>query len=154
MKKTPLERFNLKTTKNKSSGCVEWIASKNKFGYGKFSLNKGWVFAHRWIYEHTFQNKIPKNKYVLHKCDNPKCVNVEHLFLGTKADNSKDRDLKNRGWWKNGHKHFSKLSEENVKEIRLLRNEKQLSYKQIGEKYGVSLYTVFDVVHKRNWQHI
>lgn len=75
--------------------CWEWTASTYKKGYGSFWLNGRNVRAHRFSYEMLI-GPIPAGMKVLHKCDNPKCVRPDHLFLGTINDNNKDKARKNR----------------------------------------------------------
>ena len=76
-------------------GCWEWKRSKTKFGYGQFTVNKIHILAHRMAYA-IFYGEVPTSLCVLHRCDNPSCVNPEHLFLGTYLDNNRDMSLKRR----------------------------------------------------------
>ena len=76
------------------SGCVEYSAA-NSAGYGVFSVNRKSVRAHRYAWEAAV-GPIPEGLKVLHKCDNPACVNVAHLFLGTTKDNHDDSVRKGR----------------------------------------------------------
>jgi HNH endonuclease len=93
MKISTLERFEKKV--DKTNSCWIWTASKTN-GYGDFRINKKKVKAHRYAFE-SYVGPIPEDKpHVLHKCDNPPCVNPEHLFAGTNEDNIKDKFNKGR----------------------------------------------------------
>jgi hypothetical protein len=87
---TTLERLHQKS-KLVESGCVLFTGHRDKCGYGKF--NK--TLAHRAAWE-LHKGAIPPNMYVLHKCDNPPCINVDHLFIGTQKDNMQDMARKGR----------------------------------------------------------
>lgn len=99
---------------NKKTGCWEWQAGKANFGYGKIMVkNEKSRRAHRFMYKLFFGN-FPKDKKVLHKCDNPPCVNPAHLFLGSLQDNANDMSKKGRGFHQkkthcpNGHPYSGK----------------------------------------------
>lgn len=102
------KRFWLKTRWNPWNGCLEWTAGKYATGYGKFHVKRVATGAHRVAW--TLANgQIPDGLLVCHRCDNPPCLNVDHLFLGTHADNHADMEAKGRGQWQgrthcpNGH---------------------------------------------------
>jgi hypothetical protein len=82
--------------------CWEWTGCLNKNGYGTFNLKEE-TLVHRISYQ-IFHGKLEKNIQVLHKCDNPKCVNPDHLFVGTHSDNMKDKVSKGRS------RHFGRRS--------------------------------------------
>ena len=75
--------------------CWIWNGAIRTSGYGGFSLNGKNCYAHRVSYE-IHSGKIEKNLFVLHRCDNRKCVKPQHLFLGTQEDNMKDMNKKGR----------------------------------------------------------
>ena len=89
------DRFHSKYIKDESTGCWNWEAALSSFGYGLLNINRIITRAHRYSYElHT--GVIPEGVLVLHECDNRKCVNPEHLFLGTQKDNMIDMCSKGR----------------------------------------------------------
>lgn len=89
------ERFWSKVDKKGPEDCWQWKAAIRPDGYGTFRYNKKMVAAHRLSWELT-HNCSPGEMHVLHKCDNKKCVNTNHLFLGTRSDNMKDMVSKDR----------------------------------------------------------
>lgn len=115
------------------SGCHEWQASFHKDGYGKFQTEGKAALAHRVAYRLFKQN--PESLCVLHRCDNRKCVNVEHLFLGTAKDNIADMDQKKRRGTK------SKLTYANVDVIKNLLQDRY-TQQYIAEKFNIDQTTV------------
>ena len=77
--------------------CWEWLSSKKPFGHGDFYFNKKTVLAHRMVWL-LINGEIPDGMCVCHKCDNPSCVNINHLFLATKIDNNRDMFNKKRNY--------------------------------------------------------
>jgi len=89
------ERFFEKISPEPNSGCWLWTATGTKQGYGLFCIKHTSVLAHRVSYE-LHHGKIPDGLMVLHNCDNPSCVNPDHLRVGTNADNMRDKRERNR----------------------------------------------------------
>jgi len=139
-----IERFQKKIQKSES-GCHEWLASKTKAGYGLFrtSTTETMKKAHRVAYE-LYKGPIPEQLCVLHQCDNPSCVNPDHLFLGTQQENVQDRHQKKR----DGN---IKLSPEQVEAI---RSDTRLQ-RVIAQEYGISRNHVSNIQcnHRRNSCH-
>lgn len=151
-----IERFECKFDKL-TNGCWQWNACKNNNGYGEFSMMGSTMFAHRAAWT-LYKGDIPKtDNYhsicVLHKCDNRLCVNPEHLFLGTNHDNVKDMFKKGRNPDRKGKNNGkSKLTEENVMQIRKLKKSK--TYKEIANIFNVSESAIGHAATGRNWKHI
>lgn len=120
---TAFDRFQAKVSPCPIAGCHLWDASVNAYGYGYFFTGKNEAgkdvveLAHRAAYK-MFVGEIPDGKVVCHECDVPSCVNPEHLFLGTQADNMQDMKRKGRGYgWLSEKTHCNKghqLSGENL----------------------------------------
>ena len=121
------------------SDCIVWIGHKDKDGYGAMRDGKKMVRPHRVAYEKEF-GAIPEGMSVLHKCNNPDCVNPAHLYLGDHSQNMKDR-LKS-GNYATGERHpNSKFSDETVNLIRMESG----TNKYISQKYGVSVTQVRNI---------
>ena len=90
-------RFIFDNTKLSDCGCVTWCGYKDRNGYGSFKIDRKNVFAHRISYmlANNLTN-LSKDEYVCHSCDNPSCVNPEHLWVGSHADNMADMVSKGR----------------------------------------------------------
>lgn len=122
MSKPLKERLAEYSEVNTDSGCREWVRHTNADGYGMLWLNGGAERTHRaaWLAEH---GAIPVGMHVLHRCDNRKCINIAHLFLGTNADNVADKVSKNRQGRPNikgEQMGLAKLTDAKVRLIRLL----------------------------------
>lgn len=150
------DRFWLKV--NKTDTCWLWTGARKESGHGVIGLGKreqGLVRAHRLSW--TIHNgNIPKGMLVCHKCDNPPCVNPDHLFLGSQLDNVRDCIQKGRkidppykfGEGIGNHK----LSEKEVLEIRELGN--WFTQRELGKIYKVTHCTVGYILRRKIWKHL
>ena len=136
---------------SKSDGCWEWTGCVSDTGYGCIYDGKAYA-CHRYSWELHF-GQIPESLCVLHRCDNRRCVRPDHLFLGTKAENS--RDMAEKGRYKStsrkGDAHpGAKLTDEAVREI---RSSDELG-KALAERYGVSPSLITLIRKRKAWTHI
>jgi len=146
------ERFWMKV--DKSGSCWNWTACKNSDGYGQFWIDVTNYLAHRIAYELAF-GPIPDRLHVLHHCDNPGCVRVSHLFLGTDKDNMDDKTKKGRGNQASGEKHgMAKLTEDKVKQIRKAYSDGNTTLVKLAEKYEVEPKTIHRVIHAETWKNV
>lgn len=139
---------------DKTDYCWIWDGFKDKQGYGRCSFGKyKGTAAHRISYL-LFVGEIPKGLCICHKCDNTSCVNPDHLFAATQADNVKDMHNKNRHRALNGEKvRLAKLTESQVKSMRKEFSE-GVTYYKLSEKYKVTHSTCQKIVKRQTWKHI
>lgn len=151
-----LQRFWEKVTKGSPDECWNWNASKDDLSYGTVFLEKKCRRAHRVVF-FLSKGPFPNVLKVCHTCDNPSCCNPKHLWLGTDADNVRDRDAKGR--LINGKKYYgsshvkSKLTEREVLQIRAL-SKFGWWQRELAEMYGVSQVTIHRIVRGTRWKHI
>lgn len=139
----------------RGDGCWVWHGGRNARGYGRISFDRKSRLAHRlaWVFTN---GPILDGLCVCHHCDNPCCVNPEHLFLGTQADNSADMARKGRGRSRpprGSANHMAKLVESDVIEIRRLL-ALGIAQTWIGPVYGVTNCAVSLIASGRNWGHL
>jgi hypothetical protein len=134
----------------KGNGCWEWQGALSKqWQYGMFRVNaaRPTVKAHRVSWEINV-GQIPEGVNVLHKCDNPKCVRPDHLFLGTIGDNNQDMTLKER----HGRMLFTHEQVRQIRELKKARG-RSLSHQMIADQFGVSKSTITHMLTGRNWKY-
>lgn len=155
-----LQRFCDKVKFGEPEECWEWQANLNNKGYGFFTPRTAvHSLAHRYIFIQLF-GELPAGICVLHKCDNPKCVNPNHLFSGTKKDNMMDCSLKGRlskklGSCVGSQHGLAKLNEEKVIAIRLkLSNGGRATRTKVSVEYNVSRALIDHIANGKIWKHI
>lgn len=153
------ERFMSKMSAPDKNGCIHWLGAP-RGSYGAFQVCEkesrykynSTQLAHRISYE-LFISEIPTGLCVCHRCDNRKCVNPEHLFLGSAKQNTDDMVGKNRCNMGKGEKHFSsRLKEQDIPKIFDLY--KELSQRKIAEIFNVSQTAIAYVLRRKTWTHI
>lgn len=153
------ERFWEKVDRLDPDECWEWQACRNSNGYGRMhsGRRKGEaVLAHRASWE-LHNGSIPDGLFVCHKCDNPACVNPEHLWLGTQADNNWDMFSKGRcngGCGPGEQNGQSRLTNEQVITIRARYANGGTTHQELCDEYGVSIRTIGHVITRKSWKHI
>ena len=130
--------------------CWEWTGARNRGGYGAMGYNKRTYQSHRFAWFLIF-GKFP-DLDLLHSCDNPPCVNPNHLREGTDQDNSNDKVLRNRQL-KGSKSPVAKLNESQVLEIKQLLKEGH-SHASIGRMYGVRFQTIGAIKYGKIWKHV
>ena len=146
------ERFAEKYTPVPESGCWIWDTNISRDGYGKFWHEGKTKRAHRVSYE-IHRGPIPKGMCVCHRCDTPRCVNPDHLFLGTHAENVADRDAKNRHRTNPAQGEDcpkAKLTEDDVLTIRGSDTPNYI----LADRYGVSRPNISNIKRNIIWRHI
>lgn len=134
--------------------CWIWAASLDTFGYGLFRIDRKLMKAHRMSFL-LHNGYLTDGLIVRHSCDNTRCVNPLHLLEGTPADNAHDRDKRGRFVKNLGEAHgCSKLTSNQVSEIRYLRNNLKLKLKEVADMYNVDFSTVCDISKYKTWRHL
>lgn len=148
--------FWAKVIKGSEMECWIWTGAKNQKGYGDAWFDGRLHRAHRLAYQ-WYKGEIPPNILVCHKCDNPSCVNPEHLFLGTPQDNSQDMAVKGR--WRNGNLRGSELAVAKLTELDILAIRKDYAeggatQVELAEAYSVHQGTISSIILHKSWRHV
>lgn len=169
LKVKEITKFHRFYTKDTNNNCWIWVRAKDGDGYGLINFAGKKRRAHRVSYT-IHKGTIPKGMQVLHKCDNPSCVNPDHLVLGTAYDNVQDMIKKGRsnfgvglenidpgkGTCKNpGEKNGNSfLTEEDVKLIRDLFARGQYSRKELAVMFNTHRYNIGSIILRKKWKHV
>ncbi len=151
------DRFFNRIGKKQPNGCIHWGGCIHHDGYGvissggKNNITGKSLLAHRVSYE-IFVGKFPKELCVLHRCDNRKCINPLHLFLGTNVENTADKVAKQRGA-RGEATNIAKVTAEQVKEIRHQRSLGK-SCRELAKEFGIHPQTCRYIVIRKTWKHV
>lgn len=153
---TVIARFDAKWVTEPGTCCHIWTAARDPRGYGRFRINgrKGdTYFSHRLAWEWAHKQSAD-GLVVRHRCDNPPCVNPDHLEIGAHADNVRDRMDRGRSVYVRGDDNGkSKLTEKEVREIKKLLETDMMTI-DIAERYGRHPCTICDIKKGRTWRHV
>lgn len=147
--------------------CMLWVGAKAGNGYGVRSVSGRQQYAHRPAWEAANGRPVPAGLVVAHRCDTPACINPQHLFVCTQAENLADMRAKGRG--NVGLRHGSRTKPERVARgervgsakltadlVRRIRSDRISggSLSAIATRYGIAFQTVSKIVNRKSWRHI
>lgn len=125
--------------------CLEWQGALNSDGYPRAVIGKNTnIKLHRYVYTQLHPEEDITGKVIRHTCDNPVCLNPNHLLSGTPADNMRDRDSR-------GRHGLAKTNAEEVKEIRRLYALGNIQQRELAKRFGLNHRTIFYIVHNKTW---
>ena len=148
-------RFIQKVTVRGKSDCWDWTANIDSCGYGRFGFRQKLLSAHRFSWM-LFVGEIPDKLHVLHHCDNPSCVNPDHLFLGTHQDNMTDRNCKGRQGGGSLKGETNPQCKHTVAEILEIRAMLKAGYKQkeIAIQFNTTQPVISNIGLRKTWKHV
>lgn len=151
--KGPVEERLKVHSEKVASGCIEWTGSTDRSGYGQIRISKKLWPAHRAAYEYLVE-PIPEGLHVCHTCDNKRCINIEHLFVGTRNDNMRDMVQKGYRDIKGEKSPGNKLTNKEVLSIRQEYSGKYGDYRKLGKAYSVHPSTITAIIKRTTWTHL
>lgn len=148
-KMSPAERLARWSRLDPETGCIIFTGTLfSNTGYGSICINYKTRSAHRLAWE-LANGRIPDGKSILHRCDNPACVNPDHLFAGTQDDNMKDMMRKGRSS-RGSRNNNAKMTEDQARAIKAdLR-----ATRTVADAHGVRVHTVWTIRTGRAWKHV
>lgn len=149
--KSIINRLLQNSVSNAVTGCWEWLRHKDKDGYGHIKIKRTTERAHR-VSLHLIGGEDIKDKLVLHSCDNPSCINPEHLRVGSYEENMEDMLLRGRAGNRIHENHNkAKLTWGDVRDIRARYSVGDVSQQSLGDEYGVSQFTISSIIRGKTW---
>ena len=151
-------RFNRYFSPGEPGKCWPWRGPKNKKGYGVLGINYRVIYAHRISF--AIANKVklpPSSTFICHSCDNPICVNPEHLFAGNREANHMDAVKKGRANFSCGESNQrARLTEQQVKYVRekYIPFSREWGARALARKLGVGASTMRSAIKGINWRHL
>lgn len=155
MNQKDIDRFWSKVVK--SDGCWVWKGETGRYGRGRIHAEGRYVQASHLSYRIN-RGAIPSGLFVLHSCDNPNCINPDHLFLGTQTDNMRDMARKGRGYLQKhpektqGEKHpMHKLTTD---QVLMIRSTKGVKHGVLAKTFGVCRQSIDNIFSGKRWGHV
>jgi len=146
-------RFWDKVDRSNDDECWEWQYHRNEDGYGQFGYDGRVELAHSVVL--MLHGETLGEEYVLHHCDNPACVNPEHLYVGDQEDNMQDREERSGYEHPLGEEHpRSSLSDDDVAVIKWKLENTDMIQKEIANEYGVSREAIGEISRGATWTHV
>ncbi len=147
---TLAERLERNSIPEPNSGCILWLGGCMPFGHGRMRWDGKLYLTHRlaWI---AHRGPIPDELFVCHKCDVPSCINPDHLFLGTNADNIKDMYTKGRRVMFRGEQHARATTTD--AQVRAIRADPRVQ-REIAADYGIHQATVSAIKLRKYRGHV
>lgn len=142
------EKFWKRVDKSEPSGCWTWQGYCQRFGHGWLGSRFG--LAHRFAWK-LLRGPLADDVCLLHHCDNPPCVNPDHLYIGDRKDNMRDKVARGRVQ-KGQDSALARLKDEDVREIRRLKAEKTAG--EVGAMFGITASHIFHIWARRAWKHL
>jgi len=147
-----INRFLNKFIINSESQCWVWVGARSPNGYGLFWTGTKLIGAHvfSWIVHNGID--VPRGMYICHECDNKRCVNPNHLYIGTPSENISDRE--SRIQWKKNTNGLIKLNPDSVREIRSLYNSGKCTSVELAKRFNVSRDHISRVANSTKWTSV
>lgn len=143
--------YYLSRTYTNENGCMIWKGAKTPAGYSHATLDKKSILVHRYIAFHSVGREDDQSLVVMHECDNPSCINPDHLVIGTQTKNSQDSfdRLRRRG---SDHP-LTKLTQQQVDLIREEYSKGILTQANLAEVFNVRQPTISKIIRREDWKH-
>lgn len=152
----PEDRFEQQYEVNEETGCWEWTGTRHNFGYGQFGVDGGTMGAHRYSYK-LHNDGIPDGAHICHKCNNPPCVNPDHLYAGSPKSNAQDAieagSFPHEGSTKSGEENrHSHINNDDVRKMRERYANSDVTYTELSDEYDISMGAVSRMIRGESYK--